>query len=164
MMNEAIVTWNNSYSVGIKLIDEQHIKLIELTNKLFSSCMEGNERKKSDSIFLGVIHEIIDYVCYHFSTEEKVMERINYPGYKMHMQEHSAFAKKVLSKVEEFKLSNANTSLSFVYFLRNWVLHHIAIRDKLLGSHLLDMKKRGMLQQITLKAKKDAETNKILIE
>jgi hemerythrin-like metal-binding protein len=164
MASEVIVTWHNSYSVGIKLIDEQHMKLIELTNKLFNSCMSGHERAKSNSVFLTVIHEVIDYVTYHFNTEQRVMERINYPEYQIHKQEHTTFAKKVLNKTEEFKLGKINTSLSFVYYLRDWVLHHIAVNDKRLGMYLLEMKKRGDLQQIILKVKKDAVTNTIQIQ
>jgi hemerythrin len=164
MAREIIVEWHDSYSVGVKLIDEQHIKLIELTNKLFESCMSGNERIKSESIFLKVLREIVDYVSYHFSTEERVMERIDYIESKRHKHEHTSFVKKVLNEAEEFKLGKMNNALSFVYYLRDWVLQHIAITDKKLGEYLLEMKKRGILQQIVLKVKKDAETNKLHVE
>jgi len=163
MAVEVIVTWQDSYSVGIKLIDEQHMKLIKLTNKLFDSCMSGHERSKSESIFLDVIQEVIDYVGYHFGTEEKIMEKINYPAYKMHKQEHMNFIKEVLIKVEEFRFGKINTALSFVYYLRDWVLHHIAVNDKKLGNYLLEMKRKGELQQIVLKVKKNEETNKLQI-
>ena len=164
MEDKVIVTWQNSYSVGIKTIDEQHMKLIKLTNKLFGSCMSGSERTRANSIFLSIVHEVIDYVGYHFSTEEKVMEKINYPAYKEHKQAHMNFVKEVLTKVEEFNFSKVNTSLSFVYYLRDWVLRHVAVSDKKLGVYLLEMSKRGELQQIVLKVKKNGETNKLQIE
>ena len=162
-MVEVIVSWHSSYSVGVKLIDEQHMKLIKLTNKLFNSCMAGQERTRVDSVFLGVIHEVVDYVDYHFNTEERVMERVNYPEYKMHKQEHMTFVRNVLAKVEEFNLGKTNTSLSFVYYLRDWVLHHIAVNDKKLGTYLVEMKRKGDLQQIILKTKRDVETNRITV-
>ena len=161
MANDSIVKWQNSYSVGVKLIDDQHMKLIELTNKLFNSCVSGCEREESGGIFLKVFHEIIDYVIYHFNTEERVMERIGYLGYKLHKQEHSAFAGKVLNKAEEFNLGKVKNPLSFVYYLRDWVLQHIAVTDKKLGVYILDMKRRGDLQQIVLRAKRDYETNRV---
>ena len=164
MAENTIVKWQSSYSIGIKLIDEQHMKLIDLTNKLFNSCMSGNERTKSDSIFLSIIHEIKDYTDYHFSTEERIMQKINYPEYKIHKQEHWTFVRKVLKKVEEFNFGKINTPLSLAYYLRDWVLHHIAVNDKKLGNYLLEMKRRGALQQIVLRAKRNAETNKIQIE
>ncbi|MCL2025714.1 MAG: hypothetical protein FWG92_02785 [Leptospirales bacterium] len=75
MTNNIIIEWNNSHSIGIKAIDRQHMKLVELTNKLFGSCLSGQEKTKFSSIFLNSIHEIIAYVSYHFSTEEKIMDR-----------------------------------------------------------------------------------------
>jgi hemerythrin len=161
MLNHIIVQWQSSYSVGIKVIDEQHMKLIKLTNKLFSSCLSGQERSKADSIFMEVLQEVIDYAGYHFSTEEKIMERINYPEYKIHKREHVNFVKEVLHKVEDFNSSNVHTPLSFVYYLRDWVLEHIAVNDKKLGQYLLDLKRAGTLEQIVIKVKKDAETNKL---
>ena len=164
MSEDVIVKWQDSFSVGIKVIDEQHMKLIKLTNKLFASCMTGQERTKSDSVFMAVINEVIDYVGYHFSTEEKVMERINYPAYKVHKQEHINFVKEVLVKVEEFNSGKINAPLAFVYYLRDWIFHHIAVNDKKLGQHLLDLKKSGELQQVVLKVTKNKETNKLQVE
>lgn len=164
MSEDMIVKWQDAYSVGIKVIDEQHMKLVKLTNKLFNSCVSGQERTKSDTVFLEVINEVIDYVGYHFSTEEKVMERINYPAYKVHKQEHFNFVKDVLVRVEEFNAGKINAPLSFVYYLRDWILNHIAVNDKKLGKHLLEMKKNGTLQQVVLKVKKNDETHKLQIE
>ncbi|MCL2025732.1 MAG: bacteriohemerythrin [Leptospirales bacterium] len=139
MAKSAIVEWDDAYSIGIELIDEQHIKLIELTNKLYTSCALDQEKTKSDTIFLDVIHEIIDYVTYHFTTEERAMRKNNYPGYKIHKQEHENFAKEVLAKVEEFNLRKINSSLSFVHYLKDWVLNHIAVNDKKMGAYLLEI-------------------------
>ena len=152
-MNDTIVTWSSSYSVGVKTIDDQHKKLIKLTNKLFASCMAGNERVRlfkysSNSIFLKVIHEAVDYVSYHFGAEEKIMEKVNYPEYMMHKQEHSSFVHEILGKVDEFKAGKNNAPLSFVHYLKDWVLQHIAVSDKKLGTYLLEMHKNGTLLQI----------------
>ena len=163
MADKVIVKWHDSFSVRVKLIDEQHKKLISLTNKLFSSCMSGHERTKTDSIFIEVVHEVVDYVDYHFSTEQKIMERIDYPEYKIHKHQHVSFVKEVLIRVEEFSFGKVNTPLSFVYYLRDWILQHIAVNDKKLGNYLMEMKRNGNLQQIVIKVKKDTETNKLQV-
>ena len=157
-----IVIWQNSYSVGIKLIDEQHMHLIKLTNKLFASCLEDQE--KSKDVFLATIHESVDYVGYHFGIEEKVMERVNYPNYKKHKEEHGNFVRMVFSKVEEFNSGKIFTPISFVYFLRDWILHHIAVSDKKMGEYLMMMQKSGELRKITLKVKKDEATTRVFIQ
>ena len=163
MPEKNIVVWQNSFSVGMKLIDEQHQELIKFTNRLFASCMQGQERSRSKSIFLDIIHECVDYVGYHFGTEEKVMERVNYPDYKEHKKEHTEFVREVFNQVEEFNSRKRNASLAFVYFLRDWVLHHIAVSDKKMGDYILGMQKSGALHKITLKVKKDKVTHRVQI-
>ena len=155
MADKNLVTWNNSYSVGIKLIDEQHMELINLTNRLFIACMEGQERSKNT--FLDVIHETVDYVNYHFSAEEMLMGKVNYPEFNLHKNEHANFVLEVFSKVEDFKAGKLLAPLSFVYFLRDWVLNHIAMIDKKLGAYLLQLHNSGELQKISPEIKTSAE-------
>jgi hemerythrin-like metal-binding protein len=157
-----VVQWQNSYSVGVRPIDDQHMELIRLTNKLFSSCMAG--QKRGGSAFLDAIHEAVEYTGYHFGTEEKIMERINYPDYAKHKKEHTDFVREVYIKVEEFKTGKMLAPLQFVYFLRDWVLHHIAVSDKKLGDYLLLLKRNGDLQRMTLRIRRDMMANRMLIK
>ena len=162
MNEETIVQWQNSYSVGIKLVDEQHMKLINFTNRLFQNCLEG--REQSTSVFPETIHEAVDYVGYHFGTEEKIMERVNYPAFSTHKQEHAEFVREVYSRAKEFNSGNKiNTPLAFVYFLRDWVFHHIAVSDKKLGDYIAAMRNSGELPQVILKDKKNEAVSSINI-
>ena len=162
MAENVIVRWQTSYSVGIKLVDDQHKELIGLTNKLFASCMAGMERSKNT--FLDVIHEAVDYVAYHFGTEEKIMERVNYPDFLTHKKEHEFFVREVFDKVEDFKNGKLLTPLQFVYFLRDWVLNHIAVSDKKMGVYLMLLKRSGELHKITLHVKRDEATHRLQIK
>ena len=161
MLEKKVVQWQNSYSVGIKLIDEQHMELIKLTNKLFNNCLAGRDRSRAT--FLSTIHDSVDYVGYHFSTEEKVMESVNYPDYAAHKKEHLNFVREVFAKVEEFKSGKVLAPLTFVYFLRDWVLHHIAVNDKKMGDYLIALQKNGDLQKMTLRIKKDEASDRMQI-
>jgi len=162
MNNKKIVQWQNSYSVGVKPIDEQHMELIRLTNKLFNSCKAGQE--EGNNAFLEVIHEAVDYTDYHFGTEEKIMERINYPDYAKHKKEHTEFVREIFIKVEEFKSGKLIAPLLFVYFLRDWVLYHIAVSDRRLGDYLFLMKRNGYLKRISVRVRRDMMTNRLLIK
>jgi hemerythrin len=161
MVNNTIVVWHNSYSVGIPLIDEQHKELINLTNKLYASCIAGREYSKVS--FMQTIHSAVDYIGYHFSTEEKVMERINYPDFSAHKKEHTDFVREVLGQVEDFKSGRNFAPNAFVHYLKDWVLTHIAVCDKKLGDYLIKLKKNGGLSDLTLKVKKDELTNRFII-
>ena len=158
MAEKPVVQWQNSYSVGIKVIDEQHMELIKLTNKLFTNCMAG--REKVQDTFLVTIHEAIDYVGYHFGTEEKLLERVNYPDLANHKILHADFVREIIAKVEEFHAGKILAPLSFVYYLRDWVLHHIAVCDKKYGDYLRQMHQSGELQKITLKAKEEQDSSR----
>ena len=161
MAEKSVVQWQSTYSVGMKLIDEQHMELIKLTNKLFNNCLAGHQ--KSRATFLQTIREAVDYVGYHFGTEEKVMERVNYPDYSIHKGQHADFVREVLTKVDEFNSGKPRAPLTFVYFLRDWVLHHIAVSDKKMGDYVLALSRSGELQKMTLKVKKDETSDRVHI-
>jgi len=158
-----VVVWQNSYSVKLKLVDEQHMHLINLTNKLFAACMAGKEKTKT--VFFETIREAVDYVGYHFSTEEKLMQRVNYPEFAKHKQEHLDFVREVLGKLEEYTTGNKLFApLSFVYFLRDWILHHVAVSDRKMGDYILMLHRNGELQKMTVKVKKDEAANRVHIK
>ena len=162
MAEKHVVQWHGSYSVGMKLVDEQHMELIKLTNKLFANCLAGQQKIRAT--FIQTIREAVDYVGYHFSTEEKIMERVNYPGFAEHKKQHGDFVREVLTKVEEFNAGKPRAPLTFVYFLRDWVLHHIAVSDKKMGDYVLALSRSGELHKMTLKVKKDENSDRVQIQ
>ncbi|MDR0447423.1 MAG: bacteriohemerythrin [Treponema sp.] len=155
MESHDLVTWQKSYSVNIPLIDSQHIELVNLTNKLYQGCLKGKE--STAEVFMQVVHSTVDYVKYHFSTEEKIMERINYPDFAVHKNEHNDFVREVLKAVEDFSKGTSFKPLNFVMYLKEWILAHIAYSDTLLGKYLINLKQTGELQNITLKIKQDSD-------
>jgi len=43
-MNErTLIEWNERYSVGISLIDDQHQRLVQMANELYEGCTQGEE-------------------------------------------------------------------------------------------------------------------------
>ena len=152
-LKKNLVTWQDNYSVRINLVDEQHKHLILLTNRLFFSCL--SDREKANQAFRNTVREAVAYVGYHFSTEEKLMERVNYPDYRKHKQEHVDFVREVYRQLEEYNSGKATAPLSFVYFLRDWILYHVAVSDKKMGDHFVMMHRAGELSKFTLKVKKD---------
>ncbi|MDR0623626.1 MAG: bacteriohemerythrin [Treponema sp.] len=163
MSKNEIVRWHSSYSIGIPLIDAQHRELINLTNKLYEGCMSG--REVSRVVFLRTVRGAVDYIGYHFSTEEKIMERVSYPyaEYSIHKQQHNDFVREVLREVDDFSSGKKFTPNAFVYFLKDRVLTHIAVTDKKLGEFLVDMKRRGGMRGMTVQVKQQANTNRMII-
>ncbi|MDR1909989.1 MAG: bacteriohemerythrin [Spirochaetaceae bacterium] len=140
-----LVTWDDKYSVGIPLIDEQHKELINLTNELYQGCRTGTEEEKR-AYFLKTVKSAVEYVKYHFSAEEKMLENIKYPKYAEHKRQHEAFIQRLLADVKSYQEGMKLVPNSFVRFLRDWILSHIAMEDTQYARYILDLKKKGQLQ------------------
>jgi len=117
--------WEKKYELGIKSIDDQHKKIVELINKIYSAFTE----KKADSALRLVLKEMEEYAQFHFSYEEKILKSLNYTFYDNHIAEHHKFAE----KVAEFKnkLENGNFPMTFTIlnFLKDWLTNHILVVD-----------------------------------
>ena len=136
------VTWENRYSIGIRIIDDQHKYLLILTNKLYEACRNyGHGHTKTQEKFRETIQSAVSYVSIHFSTEEKLMDKTNYPGAPAHKLVHKEFIHKVVKNVNDFEGGKTFVPNNFVRFLRDWILEHIAIQDKELGVFLSQLNK-----------------------
>ena len=122
------VKWSESYSLGIKLIDDQHKELLNIVNDIFNHA-SGNDREEHE-YFKTVIKQAVDYVKYHFATEEKIMISTKYREYDIHKKSHEEFILKVLQTAKDYQAGKRLTLTSFGYFLKDWVLSHIAVMDK----------------------------------
>jgi hemerythrin len=121
------VKWSDSYSMGIKLIDDQHKGLLELVNDLLNHST-GDEKQERE-YFKAVIGQALDYVKVHFTTEEKYMRATRFPGYYEHKKIHDAFVLTVLDHVKDFEAGKRMVLINFSNFLKDWILGHVAITD-----------------------------------
>ena len=74
------IQWDESLSVGFELIDEQHKLLIQRIRDL-SDAVNSSRGATEIGKTLGFM---IDYTEFHFSTEEKHMYNLDYPGRDHH--------------------------------------------------------------------------------
>ena len=135
------VSWENTYSIGIRIVDDQHKQLLILTNTLYDvCCSHGHRHEVTHERFKETIQSTVDYAVMHFAMEEKLMDKTNYPGMANHKNEHKQFVYKVLKNVNDFKEGKTFVPNAFVRFLRDWILEHIAIEDKKLGEFIWQLK------------------------
>jgi hemerythrin len=148
---ENIVEWSDRYSIGIPLIDEQHKKLLAMTNDLYLACNYSTESGKIQ--FERTIHDAAAYVKYHFSTEEKMMVLTDYPYMEEHKKQRMDFVRKVLDNVKAFEEGRPLVPKQFVRFLKDWILSHVAFTDSKMGAFLTGIQKTRKLDLITMKKK-----------
>jgi hemerythrin len=121
------VAWSDAYSTGISMIDEQHKGLLDFINNLYNH-VSGDEAKER-AYFKEVIQQAVQYVRYHFASEEKYMASISFPGLAEHKKAHEQFVLTVIKTIREYELGNTLTLENFANFLKDWVLSHIAVMD-----------------------------------
>ncbi|MDR2376661.1 MAG: bacteriohemerythrin [Treponema sp.] len=138
-----ILEWQQSYSMGISLFDEQHKELIRLINDLYAASQKGWSYTRV--ALMRLMRYVLDYFQMNMIKEERIMERIGYPGYREHKREHVAFLKEVLVEVTYLQTNQMIDIKSFILFLRDWILSHVGICDKKLGLYLVRLKKEGNL-------------------
>jgi len=131
--NDKHISWSNHYSMGIKLIDDQHKGLVDFVNDLFnhSTGKEDEER----AYFKDVIQVAVSYVKTHFATEEKYMLVTKFPGYAEHKKVHDEFILTVVQAVKDFESGKRLVLEKFAYFLKDWVLSHVAGQDVLYAQY-----------------------------
>lgn len=123
--------WDDRYSVAVQLIDEQHQKLFADLNTLIHLLNTRVELSEVES----VVDDLIDYVGYHFSTEEKLLAK--HPHYAAHRLRHQEFTEKVRSFDRQLLLDKPEqTAISLFIFLGEWLQNHIQTEDRLYFDYL----------------------------
>ena len=123
-----LITWGEKLSCGIKIIDDQHKCLVDLVNELFNHA-SGDAVQERD-YFNKVIHKIVSYVRTHFAAEERILLATKFSGYAEHKSEHENFVQDILKNVRDYEAGKHFSLSTFTRFLRDWILSHIALRDK----------------------------------
>lgn len=116
-----LITWDDSLTTGIMLIDAQHKTLVNKANKL-SHCIQDNNSCSDLSILLD---ELLEYTFYHFETEEEYFDKYNYLDKENHLKEHNDFRDYIKSFLFIKDKANILEALTLLSYLRDWITHHI---------------------------------------
>lgn len=124
-----IIEWNVRYLVGIREIDQHHKHLVELLNRTY------DEFRGGANIELAVVDELVDYAGYHFACEERWMAESSYPKLSEHKEEHALFTSRIVEFQSKYR-RNESVSVEVLWFLCNWVTHHILETDAKFGQFI----------------------------
>ena len=145
-----IVQWEAKYATGIEIIDIQHKKLVDLTNELYRACLSRDA--SVEEMFKEAMGRMVEYVRYHFSEEQDLLQRINYPDYHDHKKQHDTLVMQILSAAKGYNEGKKFVPNNFVRTLKDWVFGHIAVSDKIYSGYVHEQKKKGLLTDEQLKA------------
>lgn len=120
-----IMSWTETYSTGIKEIDQQHKKLIELINALHDAMAKGQAK----AVLGKILGELINYCASHFAMEEKLFDKYGYPDAADHKDKHQKMTSKVLALQMQYEQGKAMMTLEVMDFLQQWLDKHILGTD-----------------------------------
>ena len=124
---ETRIIWTDELATGNEKIDEQHKKILNITNVFIDTCLKGEGKK----VLGEMLDFLIDYTVEHFAYEEKLMTEYNYPEYKKHKKLHDNFKITVIELKKQFDESGAsdelNKNLSITVI--KWLIGHIKFED-----------------------------------
>lgn len=129
----AAINWDDSFSVKINSIDEQHKKLFEMINDFYDNI----NKRSNNELVLKLVKGMKTYTLMHFSTEERYMKQYEYPNYEQHKKEHEAFIDKVNALEEKLKKESIVITFEITNFLKDWIKKHIQNTDKQYSDFLL---------------------------
>lgn len=113
------------YSVNVKVLDEQHLNLFTIINEL-----DDGIQKKSSVKIQELLNKLHEYTLLHFSTEEQLLQKSNYPDLDKHKEEHASFIEKIARFSEEFNINNEDVSKQLSDYLFYWLFFHIQCDDQ----------------------------------
>ena len=126
------VTLEKKHSVKNRNIDDQHQKIFDAVNALHDATMAQKDKK----VIGKLLENLVECTLHHFSEEEKIMQKAEYPGYKEHKKEHDELVRQIVNMMNGFINGSGVLSKSNLYFLKDWLYKHIIQSDLLYVDHL----------------------------
>lgn len=127
--------WREGMLLGYAPLDAEH--------KDFVAVIESakNAADNQDYTLLeNVFDKCYAYARNHFSHEENIMEKTNYPDMMAHMKSHQIFVKNISQLRQELEFAGldekADIAVRLADFLRVWFIGHVLSRDGLLKPYV----------------------------
>jgi hemerythrin-like metal-binding protein len=133
--------WDDSLSIGIAKIDEQHRQLFDAVNRLIDAIEAGHgaaELRKS-------LDFLVEYTATHFADEEAIQRQYRYPDFENHYRIHEAFKKLAAEMAGELEHYGTSTALVKEVKRRfgDWLVTHIKGQDSRIGEFIRAKKGAG---------------------
>lgn len=126
------IEWNGEYAVGVVEIDEQHKALVDLANFLHDSALRGTSPEQIDRAF----HDLLNYLRFHFSAEERFMESVAKAELRVHKGAHDEVRSIVGVYALLFPMDPQAVSLAMLAILRALSVEHVLGLDQRLALYV----------------------------
>ncbi|WP_111895507.1 bacteriohemerythrin [Acinetobacter sp. MB5] len=140
--------WNESYNIGIDVIDHQHRQILDYINALDQIRISGDRHKIQE-----ILDDLIDYTQSHFSFEENLLEQVMYQYLPSHKGIHDIFVKRLNEYRHRFAKGEAVEN-DLHRLLSKWLINHIQHDDQ---DYVLSVRE-NMLRYLQAQEKKKGKS------
>ncbi len=129
------ISWREELAIGNTRIDHQHQELLQRFDTLLAACRRGEGRAE----LTRLLDFLDEYVVKHFGDEEQLQRESGYPEFQSHQIQHLGFTKRLVELKRTIR-SEGEVQVDHVLttnkMLLDWLVNHIATRDRELGQFL----------------------------
>ena len=127
-----MITWDESLSTGVALIDAHHKMLFQKFNE-FSESISGNTAREAAMEMLDFLQF---YATWHFGREEKCMAENRCPVAAQNKQAHAEFLSTFSGFYEQWQTGTMSPELVRKTYqeLESWLVNHVQRTDTQLRS------------------------------
>jgi hemerythrin-like metal-binding protein len=104
---DVVYRWDSSLNTGNDLIDSEHRQLIQAINSFLAAANSPSDAKR----LRDTLDFLNDYTQKHFSDEEALQKKYNYPNYTTHHQFHEWYKKEVATMTNAFLREGSSRAL-----------------------------------------------------
>jgi hemerythrin len=130
-----LVQWNESYKLGIPVIDKQHHDLYKMLNELNLAMAEGRGKTFAADIMSRLAPLLRD----HFAEEEKTLRQINSPAYRRCCSKHAEELAMIEFFLRDKSASDPSAVIDLLYFLDTLLEGHIDSDRQALGLYVEEL-------------------------
>ena len=127
-----VFVWRDEFSVHVEEMDTHHKKLVEIANTIIEILRSEGDRGS----LLKAAGALVDYTRHHFSAEEALMKRYDYPHLQSHVQKHRKLIQQVTEYTDDILAGNLPEVSDLKKFLTDWLITHILSEDRKYGEFL----------------------------
>lgn len=125
MLTMTFFVWEQEYNTGIREIDVQHKRLVDIINEFY----DARQSQCPQAVLNVILSRLIDYAWHHFDFEEALISRLNNPGLEEHKAQYQQFRDKIKEILNHKDREQFIIEDTLIIFLQEWLTNHILIED-----------------------------------
>ncbi|MDQ0086721.1 hemerythrin [Paenibacillus anaericanus] len=130
--------WKDKYTLGVDLIDKQHMELFERVESFLLVLRSKEPWELKVEKVKETLEFMKEYVVKHFHDEECYQRKVGYPDCNRHCEIHAEFTSEVQEFVKLFEEQGYEESLvqKFAGKLVAWLINHVAATDQKIADYI----------------------------